>query len=95
MDIRKNSSSSNGDISKKLVQLFIILHCKSNVPGNDTALFVITSSVSSKLEDLSTKVLKNSSEVNGCSSSDTASVLSLTEVPSDTTDRELKSCLCR
>jgi len=95
MDVRKNSSRSNSNSSKKLVQLLIVLYGKSNVPGHDTTLLVITSGVSSKLEDLSTEVLENSSEVDGSSSSDTGSVLSLSEVSSDTSDGELKSCLCR
>ena len=95
VNVGKNSSWSNSNSSKKLVQFLIILDSKSNVPGYNTALLVITSSISSKLENLSTEVLENSSKVYGCSSSDTACVLSLTEVPSDTTDRELKSCLCR
>ena len=95
MDIGKNSSRSNSNSSKKLVQLLIVLNSKSDVPRYDTALLVITSGVSGKLEDLSTEVLENSSEVNGSSSSDTGSVLSLSEVSSDTSDGELKSCLRR
>jgi len=95
MDIGKNSSRSNSNSSKKLVQLLIVLDGKRDVPGHDTTLLVITSGVSSKLEDLSTEVLENSSEVDGSSSSDTGSVLSLPEVSSDTSDGELKSCLSR
>jgi len=92
MNIRKNSSRSNSNISKKLVQLFIILDSKSNVPGHDTALLVITSSVSSKLEDFSAEVLEYGSEVDGGASSDTRSVFTLFEETADTTDGELESC---
>jgi hypothetical protein len=69
VDVGQNSSRGNGNSSKKLVQLLIVLDGKSNVPGNDTRLLVVTSGISGKLEDLSGKVLENSSKINGCSSS--------------------------
>ena len=95
VDVGQNSSRGNGNSSKKLVQLLVVLNGKSDVPGNNTGLFVVTSGVSGKLEDLSTEVLKNSGEVYRGSSSDTRSVLSLTKESSDTSHRELKSCLSR
>ena len=95
MNVGKNSSRSNGYSSKKFVQLLVILYCKGNVSGYNTALLVVTSSISCKFENFSTKIFENSSKVDWCSSSDTSSILSLTEVSTDTTDRELKSCLCR
>jgi hypothetical protein len=95
VNVGKNSSRSNGYSSKKFVQLLIILYRKGNVSGYNTTLLVVTSSISCKFENFSTKVLENGSEVDWCSSSNTSSIFSLTEVSSDTTDRELKSCLCR
>ena len=94
MNVRKNSSGGDSYSTKKLVQFFIILYCKSDVPRNNTALFVITSSISCKLKNLSTEIFEDSSEVYWCSSSNTGSVLSLTKVTPDTSNRELKSCLC-
>ena len=87
VDVGQNSSRGNGYSSKKLVQLLIVLNGKSDVPGNNTGLLVVTSSVSGKLEDLSAEVLENSGEVNRGSSSDTRTVLSLTKESSDTSHR--------
>ena len=94
VDVWKNTSRSDGYTSKELVQLFIILYSKSDVPWNDTALLVITGCVSSKLQNFSAEVLKYSCKVNWSSSSDTSSILSFTEVTADTTYWKLKSSLC-
>ena len=65
MDVRKDTSRSNGNSSKQLVQLLIVLHGKGDVTGHDTSLLVVTSGVTSKLEDLGTEVLEDSGEVDG------------------------------
>jgi hypothetical protein len=62
---------------------------------DDTSLLVVTSGIASKFENLGTKVLENSSEVDGSSSTHTLAVLSLTEVTSDTTNGELKTSFGR
>ena len=93
MNVGKHTSSSNGDIAQELVEFFIILDGKSNVTRHDTALLVVTSSVSSKLENLGTKVLENGSKVDGSTGAHTSAELSLTKVTSNTTNGELKSCL--
>ena len=59
MNVGKNTSRSNGNISKKFIQLLIILDREGNMPGNNTTLFVITGSVSGKLEDFGTEVLEH------------------------------------
>jgi hypothetical protein len=93
VNVGKDTSSGNRDIAQEFVEFFIILDGKSNVTRHDTALFVVTSSVSSKLEDLGTEILENGSEVDGSTSTHTRAVLSLTKVTSDTTNGELKSSL--
>ena len=57
VDIRQNSTGGNGNISKKSVQLFVILDGKSNMTRNDTRLLVVTGSIASQLQDLGTQVL--------------------------------------
>ena len=93
VDVGKNTSSSDSDSSEQLVQLLVILDGKSDVTGHDSALLVVTGGVSGKLQDLSAEVFQHCGEVDGCSGSHTGGVLSLTEVPSDTSDGELKSSL--
>ena len=93
VDVGKNTSSSDSDSSEQLVQLLVILDGKSDVTGHDSALLVVTGGVSGKLQDLSAEVFQHCGEVDGCSGSHTGGILSLTKVPSDTSDGELKSSL--
>jgi len=89
MDVRKDTSRSNGNSSKQLVQLLIVLHGKGDVTGHNTSLLVVTGGIASKLEDLGTEVLEDGGEVDGGTGSHTGGVLALTEVTADTTDGEL------
>lgn len=93
MDVGKDSTGSDGDSAKKLVELLIVLDSKGDVPGDNPGLLVVAGGVSGKLEDLSGEVLEDSGEVDTGSDSDAGSVSSLLEVPSDTGNRELKSSL--
>ena len=51
--------------------------------------------VAGEREDLGTEVLEDGSEVDGSTGTHAGGVLSLTEVTTDTTDRELKTSLGR
>ena len=93
VDVWKDTSSGNSDISQKLVEFLVVLDSKSDVTGDDTALLVVTGGVSSQFENLGAQVLQDRGQVNGGSGSHSGGVLSLTEVTSDTTDRELKAGL--
>ena len=95
MDVGEDTSRSDGDSAQETVEFLIVLDSKSDVTRDDTALLVVTSGVSGEFEDLGTEVFKDSSKVDGGSGSHTGGVLSLTEVTSDTTDRELKTSLGR
>jgi hypothetical protein len=95
VDVGQDTSSGDSDSTEKLVQLFVVLDSQSDVSGHDSALLVITGSVSSKLQDFSAQVLQDSSKVDGGTSSHASGVLSLFEVTSDTTDGELQTCLSR
>ena len=61
--------------------------------GDDSGLLVVLGSVSSELEDLSSEVLKNGSEVNWGTSTDSLGESALLEESSDSTNGELKSSL--
>ena len=63
VNVGQDTSSRNGDSSKKLVEFLVVLDGKSNVTGDDTALLVIPGSVASELENLGTEVLKNGGKV--------------------------------
>jgi len=93
MNVGQDTSRGNSDSSKKLVQLFVVLDSKSDVTGHNTALLVITGSIAGKFQDFSTKVLKNSSQVDWGTSSHSCGILALTKVTADTTNRELQTSL--
>jgi hypothetical protein len=95
VDVGKNTSRGNGDTSKQLVELLVVLDGKGQVTGHDAALLVVTGSVTGKLEDLGAEVLEDGGEVNGGTGSHTGGVLALTEVTSYTADGELQSGLGR
>ena len=95
MDVGKNTSSGNSNSSQELVEFLIVLYSKSDVTRDNTALLVVTSGVSGEFENLGTEVLEDGSEVDRRSSSHSCGVLSLSEVTSDTTNRELETSLLR
>ena len=93
MDVGKDTTLGDGDVAQKLVQLLIVADGKLKVTGNDTGLLVVTSGVTSQLEDFSSQVLKDSSEVDWSTSTDTLSVVALSEESVDTTDWESETGL--
>lgn len=93
MDVGENTTLSNGDVTQELVQLLIVADSKLEVTGNDTGLLVVTGGVSSQLENLSGEVLKNGSEVNGSTGTDTLSVVTLAEQTVDTANGEGQTSL--
>ena len=54
VDVGKDTTSSDGNTSKQLVQFLIVLNGKGDVTGYDTSLLVITGGVTGKFQDLST-----------------------------------------
>ena len=63
MNVGEDTTLGDGDVTKKFVQLFVIADSELEMTRDNTGLFVITGSISSQLEDLSCKVLKDRSKV--------------------------------
>ena len=95
MNVWKDTSGGNGNSSKKLVELLVVLDGEGKVTWDNTALLVIAGSVSSELENLSAEVLENSRQVDRGTSTHSSGILALTKVTADTTDWELKTSLGR
>jgi hypothetical protein len=91
----ENTTGRNGNMTKELVQLVIFLDCQSNVTGHNAALLVITSCVSSELQDFCAQVLQHCVEVDRGSRSHTLELLARFEVSTNTTNRELQSSFGR
>ena len=64
VDVGEDTTLGDGDVAQKLVQLLVVADGELKVTGNDTGLLVVTSGVTSQLEDFSSQVLENGSEVN-------------------------------
>jgi len=61
------------------------------MPGDDPGLLVVTGSVASQLEDLSSEVLHDGSQVDGGTGTNTLGIVALAEEPVDTAHGELES----
>ena len=61
LDVGENTSLSNGNSSKKFVQLLIISDGQLQVTGDDPGLLVVSGSITSQLKNLSSKVFHDSS----------------------------------
>lgn len=65
VNVGENTTLSDGDVSEELVQLLVVADGELQVTGDDTGLLVVTSGVTSQLEDFGSQVLKDGSEVDG------------------------------
>jgi hypothetical protein len=95
VDVREDTTLGNGDMTQELVQLFIVSDGKLKMTGDDTGLLVVAGSVTGQLEDFRSEVLENGSEVDGSTSTDTLSIVALSEKTVDTTNRERETSLGR
>jgi hypothetical protein len=95
VNVGKNTTLGDGDVSEKLVQLLIVADGELKVTRDDTGLLVVASGVASKLEDFGSQVLKNGSEVDGSTGTNTLSVVALAEKTVDTANGECETSLGR
>jgi hypothetical protein len=65
VNVGEDTTLGDGDVAQKLVQLLIVTDGELEMTGDDTGLLVVTSGVSSQLEDFSSQVLKDGSQVDG------------------------------
>lgn len=95
VDVGENTTLGDRDIAQQLVQFLIVADGKLEVTGNDTGLLVVTGSVTSKLENFSSKVLEDGSEVDGSTGTNALSVVALAEKTVDTANGESETGLGR
>ena len=91
LDVRQDTSLGDGDTGQKFVQLLVVSDGELKVTGDDSGLLVVTSSISSQLENLSCEILHDGGHVDGGTGSDTLSIVSLPQKTMDTSNGELKS----
>lgn len=63
VNVRQDTTLSNGDVAKEFVQLLVIADSKLEMTRNYTSLLVVSGGVTSQLEDFSGEVLQNSGKV--------------------------------
>ena len=95
VNVGEDTTLGDGDVTQKLVQLLIVADGELEMSGDDTGLLVVAGGVASQLEDLGSQVLKDGSEVDGGTGTDTLGVVALAEKTVDTTDREGETGLGR
>lgn len=95
VDVGKNTTLGNGDVSEKLVQLLVVANSELQVTGDDTGLLIVTGSVTGQLEDFGSEVLENGGEVDGSTSTNTLSIIALPQETVNTTHGESKTSLSR
>ena len=83
------------NVAEETVQFFVVTDGELQVSGNNTLLLVITSGITSQLENLSSEVFKNGSKINWGTSSYTLGVVALLQQTVHTTDWELETSLGR
>ena len=91
LDVGQDSSLGDGDTGEQFVQLLVISDGQLEMAGVDSGLLVVSGSISSQLENLSSEILEDGSQVDGGSGSDSLSVVSFTEHTMQTTDGELET----
>jgi hypothetical protein len=88
VNVGQHTTLGDGDVAEKLVQLLVVPDGELKVTGDDTGLLVVTGSVAGQLEDFGSEVLKDGSEVDGSTGTDTLSIVALAEQTVDTADGE-------
>ena len=91
LDVGEDTTLGNGGTREKFVQFLVITDGELEVTGDDSGLLVVTGSIASELEDLSSEVLHDGSEVHWGTSTYTLGIVALAEKTVDTSNGELKS----
>ena len=64
VDVARDASLGNRNLTNKLVQLLIVLNGKLDVSGNNTGLLVLAGAVAGKLKQLSNEVFEDGAHEN-------------------------------
>ena len=91
MDVGKNTTLSDGNSGKKLVQLFIVTDGELEMTWVNPVLLVVASSISCQFQDLSGEVFHDGSQVDWGTGSNSLGIVARSEKTMYTSYRELKS----
>lgn len=91
LDVWQHTTLGDGDTRQKLVQLLVVADGQLQVTWDDPRLLVVTGGIACQLENFCGQVFHDGGQVDGGTSSDALTVVSLAEMTVDAADRELKS----
>ena len=91
LDVGQYTTLGNGNAGEELVQFLVVADGKLEMTRDDPSLLVVTSSIASQLENLSSQVLHDGSQVDWGTSTYSLGIVALAEKTVDTTDGELES----
>ena len=90
-DVGQHTSLSNSSIVQQFVEFLVISDGQKNVSRDNSGLLVVLGGVSCQLQDLSSQVFEDCSEIDGCTSSDSFGVVGVSEESANSADGELKA----
>jgi len=93
VNVRQDTTLRNCDVPEKLVQFLIVADGELKMAGDDTGLLVVTSSIAGQLKDFSSEIFEDRSEVDGSTSTNTLSVVALSQKTMDTANWERETSL--
>jgi len=91
VNVREDTSGSNGGVGHKLVKFLVVSDGELDVSGDNSSFLVVLGSVSCEFEDLSGEVFEDGSEVHGGTGSNSLGVSAVLHESCDSANWELKS----
>ena len=91
VDVWENTTGGDGGILHELSEFLVVSDGELDVSWDNSGLLVILAGVSCELEDLGGEVLKDGSEINWGTGTDSVGVSSLLHESGDSSDWELKT----
>lgn len=91
LDVGENTTLGDGHTGQQFVQLLVVPDSQLQMSGDDSGLLVVSGGVTCQLENLSCEVLKDGSQVDWGTGTDTLGIVAFAEKTVDTSDGELKS----
>lgn len=93
MNVGQDTTLGDCDVTQELVQFLVVADGELEMTRDDTGLLVVASSIAGQLKDFSCEVLEDGSQVDWGTSTDTLSIVALSEETVDTTDWECETSL--
>jgi hypothetical protein len=88
VNVWQNTTLGDSDVTQKFVQFLIVSDCKLEMTGDDTGLLVVASGIAGQFEDFSSEVLKDGSEVDWSTGTDTLGIVAFPQQTMDTANWE-------